>query len=258
MASTAQSFSIGNTQPSITPAQIITSAYMEIGHLAAGEDLDAYDMDWALSKLQRIIDMLGARRSMIYTVAFNLYTLIPNLAPHTIGPAGATFAIAQRPVRLESASVVIPNGVDLPIEVVGKERWAQERLKSLTNNFPLYVYYSPDVPNGTLNFWPIPTSAYPVRLEMFTNLPQAIKPSMPMVLPPGYWQYLCYQLAIELCPSDQMEPSQELVAARNEAKKTVMDNNDPPPRIYLSGGLPKSSSRRIIPDWNYLTGTRGN
>jgi hypothetical protein len=144
----------------------------------------------------------------------------------------------------------------MPLGIVTKERWASERMKALTSTFPVYVYYSPDVPNGTLHFWPVPTVAYPVRLEMFTNLPQAINPVTPLVLPPAYWEYLVTTLAITLCPSDGVAPNPVLLEANRIAAKTVMDNNDPPPPMYLSGNLPKSSSRRVIPDYNFLTGGR--
>ena len=248
-------FTAGDTHVAVTPLSIAQDAYTEIGHLAQGETLSSADLAWGLNKLQRIIDMLGAKRGFIYTTGFDLYTLIPNHGPHTIGPSG-DFNVPQRPVRLESASVIIPNGVDLPLEVVGKDRWAAERLKSLTSNFPMYVYYSPDVPNGTLNFWPIATDAYQVRLETYTSIGQAINATTPITLPPAYWEYLVLKLAVSMTPGDAAGANPILMEQLREATKAVMTNNDAPPRLNLSTTLPVGNRRSVKPDWNYVTGLR--
>ena len=84
----------------VTALSLINAAGQEIGTLAQGEALSADDQAWVLQKLQRVIDTFNAKRTMVYANNFTPFTLVANLAPHTIGPTG-TFQVAQRPVEFD-------------------------------------------------------------------------------------------------------------------------------------------------------------
>ena len=74
---------------------LIVAALQEIGALAAGEQASSDDTSQVLSKLQRLIDRFNAKRTMIYNVNFNVYTIPTGVQPITIGP-GAMFDTTQR------------------------------------------------------------------------------------------------------------------------------------------------------------------
>ena len=167
-----------------TALDICTDAAIEVGLISPGEVLDGDTGQWILRKLNYLINYWAAGEQYVYSKQFLLYTLVPNLSPHTIGPGGpdsnppnnqipATFPLDARPVLLESAAVVLSQGgtdIDVPIPVEDDDWWAQNRIKNLTSTIPTHVYYSEDWPNGSLYFWPIPTVANQVRLEVWTPL----------------------------------------------------------------------------------------
>lgn len=244
-------------------ADIIQSAAFEIGVFSPGEAVPAAEELWCLEKLQRLIDQWNAKRALIFSVGFNLYNLIPNKGPHTIGPTGdfnTGPAANYRPVRIGSASFVLnpgsTNPVDLPINAHrDKDWWAANPLKSLTSSIITDLYYEPASPNGNLNFYPICNTNGQVRLEQWSSLQQALALQTPLGLVQGYWEALVSTLALSLCPGFERQPSPVLVAMQKEAIKTVFENNDAAPRIDTASGMPGTAGTGR-PDFNFLTGMR--
>src|SRR5579859_6402290 len=154
-------------------ADLIQSAAYEIGAFSPGEAVSAAEQNWALEVLQRIIDQWNAKRAMIYSVGFTQFQLIANHSPHTIGPTG-DFVSSYRPVDVLAASFILnpgsSNPVDLPVRMRDDDWWAANPLKSLISSIITDCYYSPDLPNGSLYFYPISNTNGSVRLEMWTAL----------------------------------------------------------------------------------------
>lgn len=252
-------FTANNASVSAKASEIVSSALTEIEAVAQGETAQPGDSAWALEKLQRLIDRINAREAMIFNVNFNLFTLIANHAPHTIGPSG-DFIVSQRPVKIVSGAVVISGNIDVPIEVRDDQWWAGQRVKSQTSTFPTSVYYSPDTPNGTLNFWPIPTQQNGVRLEMWVNLTQAVDGNTVLAMPPAYWDYLVLTLARDSAHSYgdkaiMRVSSPSFMAAHREATKAVQGNNQASPRMSTAEAGQKSR-RSGRADFNWMTGQR--
>ena len=238
----------------------------EINVLAVGETPNAGEGAWALQKLQRLIDKLNAIRQVIYAVNFTLYTLIPNHAPHTIGPGG-DFDVTPRPVKVNSAAFVLNTNsipsvnspVDTPIRIRDKDWWAGNPVKSLTSSIVTELYYEPDVPLGNLNFWPICNIANPVRLETWTGIVVPLAMNTQLSLPQGYWDAIILTLAVELCSSFEKEPSPTLTGRQSLALKIIMANNAKAPRIRTDNSMPSpapGASGR--PDFDFLTGLNDN
>src|SRR5271165_912858 len=170
---------------------LINNSLYELNTLAQGETADAATGQFCLQRLNDMLDMWAAAKRYCYSVNFQLYTLVPSLSPHTIGPTG-TFVVPSRPVKIISAAIVLNSTgtlVDIPIEVQDDQWWSYQRVKNLQSSIPTDLYYEPDFPNGSLYYWPIPNYAYQTRLEMWTILSQIPLLTTPLVLPPGYANY---------------------------------------------------------------------
>lgn len=240
-------------------AQLILAALLEGGIAAAGEKLSQEDGAWGLQKLQRLTDQWNARRELIFSLGFNVFTLIANHAPHTIGPNG-DFNVPIRPTSVVSAAFILNSGssepVDTPIHIRDADWWAANPLKSLTSSIITELYYDPAQTLGNLNFFPVCNIANPVRLETWNSLSQAVNLQTQLGFVQGYWEAIVLDLAISLCPSYNREPSQTLQARWQMAMRIIEQNNDKAPRIDTdSSGMP-SSRRGGRPDFNFLTGLR--
>jgi len=244
---------------------LILDAMIEIGMLAPGEqnNVDPSTAQWAFRKLNYLLDEWAAAEVYVYSVGFQLFQLVANLSPHTIGPNAANFQVAQRPVRIESASVLLPgtgggNAVDVPLGVEDDDWWAANPVKSLVSSLPTHLYYSPDNPNGNCFFWPISSVAFQVRLQLWTLLSQFTAINDPIdgpggngILPPAYRNALMLTLAEQMQGGAGKEADAALAQRALKARSAIIGNNDQPPRIStIDGGMPQEGTR---PKFNFLT-----
>jgi hypothetical protein len=254
------SFSPNNAAVVATPADLIYSALLEGGIIAAGEKLQAQDAAWGLEKLQRVLDQTNARREMIYSHSFLLFNLQANHSPHTIGPNG-DFNLPIRPVKIISAAFLLNSGGGQPVDspflnIRDDDWWAQNPLKSLTSSVVTDLYYDAASPLGNCNFFPICQGANPVRLEIWASLAQAVALQTKLGFVQGYWDWIVTDLAVKLCPSYNRQVPADLREQWNRASRIVQANNDGPPQISTNGGGMPSSRRGGRPDFNFLTGMR--
>ena len=250
-------FTNSNNAVSALASDIIQGALEEIGVLAEGEKVSAGDLSVAMPRLQRWIDQVNARRELIFSISFDVFTLTPNHAPHTIGPQG-DFNVPLRPVNVQGAAFLLNSGsqtVDMPIHVRDAQWWAGLPVKSLQTSIVTDLYYDPAAPLGNLNFWPICTLANPVRLEMWNSIAQAIAPTATLLLAPGYWDATVLSLARKLCPVFNKPVTPDLKEMWNHAMRVIEGNNDKPPRIDTDCGSP-NNRKGGRPDFNFLTGLR--
>jgi hypothetical protein len=255
----AVTFTNTNNAASPLASDIIQGALEEIGVLGEGEKASAADLGVSMPRLQRWIDQVNARRELIFSILFLQFTLIPNHAPHTIGPNG-DFNMPLRPVKILGANFILnpgtPNPVDAPpIWIRDADWWNANPVKSLTDSVVTNLYYDPASPLGNLNFWPICNVANPVRLEMWSSIGQPIASTSQLSLPQGYWDAAVLSLARKLCPLYNKPFSPDLKAMHNEAMRIIEGNNDKPPILNLDIGSP-NSRKGGRPDFNFLTGLR--
>lgn len=247
-------FNPGNVSISVAPLDIINSAYVESNIVGEGENITPGKAAWGIEKLQRLIDQFNAREELIFNETFARFTLIPNHAPHTIGPGG-DFNLPSRPVTITSASLILNRGsnaeVDVPMAVRDDAWWAEQTIKNLSSTLPNNVYYSPDIPFGNCYFLPVPTVVNDVRLQIWGSISQALDLTTPLAMPPGYWDALVTTLAIAVCPAFEKTPSQILIALQREAMMAIKQNNGSTDRIKTDGaGMPGGGGGH----YNFLTG----
>lgn len=241
---------------------LCTDAALELNRIGAADALSGEDSTFLLKKLNRILDNWNADGQAVYTIGFTLFTLVPNLSPHTIGVAAnsPTFTVTtNRPVNIQSASLVLTGSpaIDIPINIRDDDWWALNRVKGLATAIPTDLYYSPDWPNGSLYFWPVPTVAYGVRLEMRFVLAQVLA-ATPLSLPPGYRDALTLTLAEDCITAfgAQLSPlqAQTLMTKARQARARIFANNRPSPNLATrDSGLPGTSSGQS--NWFYPTGS---
>jgi hypothetical protein len=250
----------GQNSITVSALDIITAAMRESALLNALESPSAADAAWGLSKLQRIIDRYNARRPMVYSVNFTMFTMPAGNNPFTIGP-GATFDVNQRPVSIPSIGLILGGtpGVEVPLTPRDQNWWADNRIKGLTSTLPTDYYYSPDwlVQNdgsqwGQIFFWPEPTASYQINLQSRQVLGQYAAITDDFTMPPAYWDLIVYELAISLGPSFGKQPDQILIAGRQAALKAVLGNNISSPRLATDS--PTQPGRGSRPDFNFLDG----
>lgn len=244
---------------------IITAALFEMQAYGPGDPVpSAADAQLGLRLLNEEIDAATALKRYSWTETFALYTLEPNHSPHLIGPglAAPDFAIAQRPVRLEGAALVLNNvnpEVDAPIlNIRDAAWWRNQAVKGLTTAIPTDVYYEPDWPDGSLYFWPIPTVAYQVRLQLWVTLVQFAAITSAFSTPPAYKRWITLKLAKRLCRPFGKAITKDLIDDLREATAALQSNNIKSPRIASADYGASGDSHGRGSTFNYYDGLPGN
>lgn len=235
---------------------ILIPALQEIGAYAPGETPSNADAEFALSKLNGLIDTWAARSLYVWNENFNTYTIIPNTQPLTIGPIGANYNVTVRPVKIVNANIVINTTspvVRNPLNIRDDDWWANNRVQGVTGQLPTDLYYSPTWPNGSLFLWPVPTIAYGLELETWNVLAQIPLITTAVTLPPGYTDALKYTLAEMLCPAFQKPLDPVLAAMGQESRATIQSVNSASPNLATADfGMPVGGSDR--PSFNWRVG----
>jgi len=246
---------------------ILTDALIEIGALAPGEQAGADEAQWAFRKLNYLLDVWAARKNYVYSNTFNTYVLVPGLSPHTIGPNGATYNVTQRPVKVEAATIILNNvnpNVEVPLKIRDEKWWMDEvTIKALQTSQPTDLFYSPDWPNGSLYFWPVPDTNYGVRLMVWGILAQfqAITdpiggPGGSTTIPPAYRAAMMLSLAEDMLPGSKRDANQVLLTKAAQARMAVFGNNTPVPRTSTQdSGVPGPDNSTKQSNFNYKSRT---
>jgi hypothetical protein len=156
---------------------LVRDALIEIGSVAPGENPSPDEALWAFRKLNEVIDVWQALRRYTYSYQFLVFNFIAGVNPVLMGPSPvANWSVPQRPVRLESAALILnsPSStpVDIPINIRDKDWWALNQVKSISTNVPTDVYPDYTWPDASLYFWPVINAAYGCRVQIWTVVSQ--------------------------------------------------------------------------------------
>lgn len=222
--------------PSYTVRDIVTNALRELDVISAFETPSAQDAELGRQKANDLLDEWAARKIFAFNVSFTEFTLTPGHSPHLIGPGltSPDFAVAQRPVRVQGATLVLNTSqpeIDIPLNIRDDDWWNNQRVKSLQSAVPTDLYYSPDFPNGSLYCWPVPSSGFGLRLQLWGLLSQFAKLDDPVVLAPGYRNAITLSLAENLAGPFKSPLDQGLMQRAQRARNAIQSNNLKSPRI---------------------------
>jgi hypothetical protein len=221
----------------MTVLDLIKRSLRLLGALNIGDNPTAEEAQDALLALNAMTDAWATERLMMFTTGRNIYNLAPGQQVYQIGPLGPDW-IAPRPAYLDGAGLLITNTdptqvLEQPLDVLRTDlQWARIRAKGITSTLPTTIYYDHGFSSGILNlgsgnvaFWPIPTFANQVALYTPTIIAQFTGLTQTISMPPGYNRALPYNLAIELAPEFDREPSEAVVAVALEAKASLKRAN---------------------------------
>lgn len=182
-------------------SDLINGAFRKIGVLAAGELPNTDESTDALETLNALMESWSAEQATVYQILNYQNYLTAATAAYTIG-TGATFN-TSRPLKIESAGIITPDGLRHEMKLVGVGDWGKIEEKTLTGKLPKVLYNDNAFPLATLNVWPIPNAAGgapTLDLYLWQQLQQFVAITDTFSMPPPYFRALTYALAIDLAP----------------------------------------------------------
>lgn len=212
---------------------VIARAAQELGIVAGGETLSADDANVLLGIANELIDEWNADRGAVYCDTFNTYVLTPNLNPHTIGPTGATWTAAIRPVDIVAANIVVttasPN-YRTPVNIRDAEWWMANSVRAVTSTLPTDLFYRTNWVNGDVYLWRVPTAAYSLELQTRVLLSDVTLVTT-FSLPPAYRKAMTLTIAENAADSFGRAMPASLPNRAAQARSRLWANNTQAPRI---------------------------
>lgn len=232
---------------SVPVATIIANALAGHNVYGPGEPVKPEDAVYVLGELNTLIDDWNADGQSSIAEIFTSFATTPTLQPHTVGPTG-TIVLPVRPVKIDGAQLSVGTGIWVPITVHDDPQWwgAQSVIANATVTD---LYYSADVPNGSIYFSGVPTSALTVRIMTRTVL-AAVLQTQSLTLAPGYERALTLTLQENIADAFHATVSEGLKQRAGKARAKIFANNLRVRTLSSGGqGLPGSQGGW----WDYRT-----
>jgi hypothetical protein len=234
-----------------TASQIITDALKLLRVYQSGENLGASEGQDGLRSLNLMLDGWANERLMLFQLVERTHALTATTESYTIGSGGDIDT--TRPVKIENAFTRDADDHDLQIAIISNDEYSQIHDKTLDGTYPLYLYYRPNYPLGTINLYPAPGSGLTLHLQVWDQLTQFTNLTTSASFPPGYERCLIYNLAIELAPMFGTTVTQEIAKIANESKAWIKTVNFTVQRLEYD--LPAlSMSGRCISKAEFFSG----
>lgn len=213
-----------------TANQIIESALQKLGMLNVGETANTDDANLCLTRLNSLVDAWENDNLYSYTTVDTIFTLPANTTSRTIGASQQINV--TRPVKILPGCFSRLDSIDYPLTPVTEAEYNSIALKSTySTTAPAVCFYDGGVPTGNVYFWPPPAEAVEVHLITPEAGGAAASLLTNFVFPPGYQRALEYNLAVEVAPDFNVEPSKFVVAAAANSIRMLRRTNSRVPQL---------------------------
>lgn len=238
--------SVANVGQLYTGSSLVHSAMRLIQVSAQDTDLTASELQDGIEVLNRMIDQWGVEELMLYQVTRESFSSVANQQMYTIGNGGDFDTI--RPTKIIGAYFTLSNGslpVDYPINILGWDDFNAIRLKTLTTNFPMYLYYQPDFPLGKIYIYPLfASSAESLTLTSWKPLGLISDPAATIELPPGYWDAIVFNLAVRMAEEYQFDIRPQTAAIAQNGLRLIKRMNQRVTTLQTDPALMTRNQRR--------------
>jgi len=223
-----------------------------IGQLAPGETPSAEDANDALFAMQLMLDSWSIERLSVFATQNQVFTWPANQVTRTLGPSGDF--VGNRPIQLEDSTYFVDtsnngNHLSFGIRIINQQQYDGIPLKSVTSTYPQLIFVNYDMPNVTMNVYPVPTKALEWHFVSVTELTQPANLSTVLVFPPGYKRAFVYNLAVEISTMWGIEPPANVARIAMASKRDIKRINNPGDVMSLPYELGKNLGR-----FNIFTG----
>ena len=237
---------IQNVGQMYTGFDLVKAAMRLIQVSASDTDLTAAELQDGIESLNRMLDQWGVEELMLYQVIRETFPLTASQNPYTIGYGGDWNTV--RPTKIVDAYLTIQTGalpVDYPMQIIGYDDYNAIRLKTLSTNFPSYLYYEPSFPLASCYIYPIcAVGNETITLTSWKPLCLINDPTCYLELPPGYWEAIVFNLAIRIAEEYQFDIRTTTVALAQNALRIIKRMNQRTATLQTDTALMNTSQMR--------------
>ena len=201
---------------------LLTDSLIYVGAYAQGQTANPDDLSLAFRVVNRKLDSLSAEKLSMVGMGRVTGPLI-GLPNYSLGPSLA-WNVAQRPIKIKSASTLANNGTEQAARITTADQWAQVRDKTRTGVYVEDLFYDNGFPTGVCYVSPMPSSGQ-IILWVFQAIPQLPAQTGTINLAPGYEQAILTIAAAELCIAFQRPLTPDLASSAAQSKDVIVQLN---------------------------------
>ena len=209
----------------MTVSDLCTAALQRI--TSGGDTPSNDDLNTALLRLNDLIDAWKIEGLTVYTFGRTTWALTA-AASYTVGSAGTI--VIDRPVnasllRFGLLDSTFTTPVERPLLNYTEAQYQSIALKTLTATYPQGFYYNPTLPTGTLSPYPVPTGSSLSGVVYAPGPAAEVLLTDTLVVPQGYRRFYRDNLAVELGPDFDLNPSPVLTQSAVDSKASIKRSN---------------------------------
>lgn len=178
---------------------LVNQSLKRIGAQALGDSSNFDEAENARLELNALLGIWRNKNLLSYGINEISHTFVANQSTYEIGPTAADI-VTTRPMDVKQV-VFKYSSIWQPITLIeSPEDWNRfNRLETLSIPFPSYFRYLSNVPNGTIEFYPKPSTPYDFKVVVEQPIPQDVSLNDALALPPGYELAFGWGLSANLC-----------------------------------------------------------
>jgi hypothetical protein len=215
----------------MTGKKLLKAALLKLGAYDPDEELQPADIASGQEALNLLLDSANLERLLVYNLAEEA-SVVTNLREPTIGPGGTCDTI--RPSVLREGQVFLRvDEIDYKLLEMTAAEWAGYAGMITPTSQPSRYWYEPSFPLGILHLDYTPDQQYQVVIFKWKVLNQIVNMQATLNLPPGYFRWLVYELALDLRPEYPSSTADMAIIAETarRAKAAIKRVNNQTPDI---------------------------
>jgi hypothetical protein len=193
--------------------------------------LQASDLATGQEALNLLLDAANIEKLLVYNLAEEA-SVVTNLREPTVGPGGTCDII--RPSVLKQGQVFLRvDEIDYALREMTAQEWGGYAGMITPTSQPSAFWYEPSFPRGIVHLNYTPDAQYQIVFYKWKVLDQISDMMAALTLPPGYFRWLVYDLALDLRPEYPSATADMGVIAETarQAKAAVKRINNRTPDI---------------------------
>ncbi|MFA4826466.1 MAG: hypothetical protein WC593_15050 [Methanoregula sp.] len=207
---------------SMTVRKILEVSLRAIHVISPTESLSSGQAITAMEGLNLMLAYWSTMEVAVPVITRETLNLVANQASYTWGTAGNL--TTARPLALTDTCYVNDGSSDVPLDLIGEGQYNAIPDKTVTG-IPEKVFFKTTFPLATLYFYPVPDAVYVATLNSQKLLTDYDSLTTTISLSPEYYAAIVPNLAIQLCPDYEREPSQTIVVLAERTLNAIIALN---------------------------------
>lgn len=221
----------------MTVLDLIKASLRVIGAIASSETPDSEMANDAMEALNLLLED-WQNEGLLSLLEQQNFSVSDGTLNYSIG-SGETWD-GNKPLRILNAHLRDSSGYDHPLSIITDKEYMEIVDKDLDGR-PTVLYYLPSNSSGTVYLYPQPDADYTIYMLDQAPFTQYEDLDTTITLPNGYKSALKYNLALEIAPEYETEPSNWVVRQAQKKLAGIKSTNLKPPMplkfdTVLTGG----------------------